>query len=211
MGWKVAVPVFAIALPALAAPPAAAQTYAFVRFGNAMYADDDPFCEDPTAFLTMVSAGVSTSLAGFSVEYNNEDWPWPPPPGGGTGEFFLTHGSSLQFVAELNPARFVASGLNQYARPFVGVGLNLSTDGETATGTLPTYAVKGQTRPVVTYGVNGFLPVSSRLGVTAGYRGTSVFFGDFEIETPGGAIDTVDGKTLTSGSWNVGLSLRLGS
>jgi len=59
--------------------------------------------------------------------------------------------------------------------------------------------------------VNGFLPFGSTgLGLTAGYRGTTIFFGDFEFQTPGGATETAGGETLTAGSWTVGLTLQLG-
>jgi hypothetical protein len=64
----------------------------------------------------------------------------------------------------------------------------------------------------VAYGFNTFVPFgASRFGATAGYRGTSVFFGDFEYVTPNGASVTTEGGTLTSGVWTVGLALRVGS
>lgn len=210
MGWRKAVTALAFAFVALplAASSAAAQTYGFLSFGNAA-SSDDPFCEDPTALITMIAAGVSTPLFGATVEYNNGDYPWPPMEES-TGEF-LTHGAALQLMASVNPAQFVARGLSQYVRPFVGVGLHIGSDGETRTGTVPTNAVLGQTRPFIAYGANAILPIGSRLGVTAGYRGTSVLFGDFEIDTPGGATETIGGKTLTAHSLNVGFLVRLGS
>jgi hypothetical protein len=218
MGWKSAVSASALVVLAVpfAASPAASQTYGFLRVGNATYdGGDDPFCQDPTAFLTLFSAGFTTPLVGVSAELNNDDYPWPtPPPGSGNQEeAFLTHGRSIQLMAEVNPLHLVAGGVSRYARPFIGVGLSISSDGETRpdTGAGPTHSVKGQTRPFVAYGVNGLLPLGDRFGLTAGYRGTSVFYGDFEIETPTGAAVTSDGETLSSKSWTFGLVVRLGS
>jgi len=237
MGWKWAVQALALAglLAPLAAAPAAAQ-YVYLTGGNTASADD-PFCQDPTSAITMLSAGYSDPLYGISAEYNTGDWPWvPPPPDGSTGALrsrrladpvaaslaasagaaagtFLTHGWSLQFMAQINPAKFVASGVNRYVRPFIGLGLHISTDGTTRpdTGNGPTFAVRGQTRPFIAYGANGFLDITSRLGVTAGYRGTSVFFGDFEFDTPSGEVETAGGKTLNSRSWAFGFTYRLGN
>jgi hypothetical protein len=215
MGWKSAVPAFALAVIVLpfAVSPAAAQTYGFLRVGNTA-SSDDPFCEDPASFFTSISAGITAPLAGFTVEYNNGDWPWPEEAlANGTGPLFLTHGRSIQFMAELNPVQFVASGLSRYARPFVGLGLNISTDGEARpdTGDGPAYGVKGQTRPFIAYGVNGILPVGTKFGVTAGYRGTSVFYGDFEFVTPSGAVVKTDGSTLSSHTWTVGFTVGDGN
>jgi len=195
--------------------PATAQTYTYVLFGNASYADD-AFCLESPAFLTSFMAGVSTGLVGFSAQYINNDWPWPdpPPPPPPGGELFLTHGRGFQVQAELNAVDLISSGINRYVRPFIAVGLHISTDGDASAATAargPTYGVKGQTRPYVAYGFNTFVPIgASRFGATAGYRGTSVFFSDFQYATPNGESITTQGGTLSSGVWTVGLALRVG-
>ena len=213
MGWKSAVSAFALAVIALplAASPAAAQTYGFLRLGNATY-DDDPFCEDPTALITMFSLGFSTPLIGVTAEYNSGDYPWPPPNESATG-VFLTHGHALQVMAEFNPVHLISRGISEYARPYVAAGLHISSDGESRadTGAGEAWGVGGQTKPFVAFGVNGILPVGPRLGLTAGYRHTTVFFGDFDLITPGGPVQTVDGDSRSSSSVSVGLTFLLGN
>jgi hypothetical protein len=214
MARKSAVLAFALFTVALlfAASPAAAQTYGFLRVGNTS-SPDDPFCEDPTSLFTSVSAGITAPLVGFSVEYNNGDWPWPPDLESGNGPLFLTHGRSFQLMAEINPVQLLARGLSRYARPFVGLGLHISTDGEARadSGDGPAYGVKGQTRPIIAYGVNGILPIGSRLGVTAGYRGSTIAFDDFELLRPDGAVELANGETLTSSTWTVGFVIGMGN
>lgn len=213
MGWKSAVPAFALAAVALpfAASPAAAQTYGFLRLGNSTY-DGDPFCEDPTAAITMFSLGFSTPLVGLTAEYNNGDYPWPPPNESVEG-VFLTHGSAWQLMAEFNPVHLVSRGISEYARPFVGAGLHISSDGDPRpdTGDGEAWGVSGQTKPFLAFGVNGILPVGSRLGLTAGYRHTTYFFGDFDLITPGGPVQTVEGDSRSSSAVSVGLTFLLGS
>jgi hypothetical protein len=196
--------------------PASAQTYTYVLFGNASYAGD-AFCLASPAFLTSFMAGISTGLVGFSAQYINNDWPWPdppPPPPPPGGELFLVHGKGFQFQAELNPVDLVRSNLDRYIRPFIAAGLHVSTDGDASAATAtrgPTYGVKGQTKPYVAYGFNTFVPIgSARIAATAGYRGTTVFFGEFGYATPTGESVTTDGATLTSGVWTVGLAVRVG-
>jgi hypothetical protein len=213
MGWKSAVCASALVVLAVpfAAAPAAAQTFGFLRFGNTA-SGDDPFCEDPTAAITMIAAGISTPLVGMSAEFNNGDWPWPPP-NAYRGGASLTHGNSFQLTAEFNPLQLVSGHVNQYARPFIGVGLNHSTDGETrpGTGLGEAWAVRGQTIPVITAGANGILPIGSRFGLTAGYRYTRLLAGDFELETPAGAVETVDGEALNASNWFFGFTVQLGN
>lgn len=211
MGWKSAVSASALVVFAVpfAAAPAAAQTFGFLRFGNTA-SGDDPFCEDPTAAITMVAAGISTPLVGFSVEFNNGDYPWPPP--NGFGGVFLTHGNAWNVMAEFNPVQLVAREVSRYARPFVAAGLHHSTDGESRldTGAGEAWGVGGQTRPFVAFGANGILPIGSRLGLTAGIRHTTVFFGDFELQTPAGTVQTHEGASRGSSSASVGLTVLLG-
>ncbi len=210
---------------------AAGQTFAYASLGNSAYGESGDFCLDPGAFFTSLELGVSGGLLGGSAQYINGDWPWPnrPPPGsgalvrgvrfsgaGGVQEsVLLRHGRAFQFMAQFNPARVVSEGVNRFVRPFVGVGVHISTDGDpaaAANGQPVVYGIKGQTRPFVAYGVNGLLPLGARVGLTAGYRGTSVFFGDFQYVTPQGtAVEPSPGQTLTSGIWTVGATIRVGS
>jgi hypothetical protein len=211
MGWKPVVRTFALVGVALSVTTSqtAAQELT-LRFGNTA-SDDDPFCEDPSQLVTMIAAGISWPVVGVTVEYNDGDYPWPPP--NGNAGVFLTHGSSWQAMAEFYPLALVASGssISTYARPYVAAGLHLSSDGEARAdvGDGETWGVGGQTRPFVAAGVNGVLPLGARFGLTAGYRYTNVFFGDFDLITPDGPEVTVGGKSLNSSSVTVGLMLRL--
>lgn len=214
MGWKPAVVAFALAVTALPSfvSSASAQTYGFVRAGNTIY-PDDPLGEDPASFFTSLAAGITAPLAGFSVEYNIGDWPWPPDVASGNGALILTHGRSFQFMAEVNPVQFFAPGLSRYARPFFGLGLHISRDGEARTdeGAGPAYGVKGQTRPLIVFGINGILPIGSSFGLTAGLRRSSIMADDFELEMPSGAVVLTNGETLTSSTWSVGFVVAMGN
>ena len=197
-----------LVLAAATAGPVAAQTVGYLRFGNATY-PTDRFCEDPTAALTMFTLGVSTRLFGVSAEFNNGDWPWPKS----ADAIGLTHGKAFQIMGEVTPLELIAPELNRYVRPFVGVGLHHSTDGDPRldAGDTEVFGVNGQTSPFVAFGANAFIPLgSSRFGVTGGYRWTRIFAGDFELTSPAGGTRTLAGKTLKSRSWHIGLTLRLG-
>lgn len=190
---------------------AAGQNFLYARLGNASFSDD-PFCLESTAFFTSITVGYDSPLFGVSVERINNDWPWPddPPDPPGGDEIFLTNGSAFQVMAHVNPVVFVNRRVNDYVRPFVGVGLHIATDGEaetTAAGDV--FGVRGQTRPFIAYGLNGYVPFG-RVGLTATYRRNTIFFNDFELESPQGAVIEAGGGARSSGTWAVGVTFRLG-
>jgi hypothetical protein len=224
----------------LAASPAAAQINIYGTFGSAGY-DDDEFCLGSDAAITSVGVGVEGSVVGGEVNYNNSDWPWPPPAGtGGGGAFsvagrgtltrarqeerFLTHGNALTGMIKLFPLPVLRTlGLDgllgtadRFVRPFIGVGIQYSTDGETSPAgqarPLPTDAVKGSTDIVVTYGATLVLPGrDTPLGLIFGYRGAKLFANDIDIERADGETETVDAGSLNWTEWSVGFRYRLGS
>jgi hypothetical protein len=222
---RVAVWCFGLAIMATwSAAPAVAQqddqpNLFHVRIGNPL-SGDDPFCLYPSATFPLIAFGFDTPRWGIQVERIADDWPWPDEgalaPPAGAPNLFLSHGDAYQASAHVNVASFFAEGINRIVRPFVGVGIHHSTDGEAAPASGsdgPTYGVRGQTRPFYVVGANAFVPFGAggRFGATAGYRLTSILAGDFEFDTPPGVTQgTVDGRTLTSHLWAVGFTLRVG-
>jgi hypothetical protein len=224
----------------LAARPAVAQINIYGTFGSAGY-DDDEFCLGSDAAITSIGVGVDGTVLGGEVGYNNSDWPWPPRPGtGNNGAFsvagrgafsraqqeerYLTHGNAFTGMIKLFPLPILRTlGLDgllgtadRFVRPFVGVGVQISTDGTTSAAgdarPLPTDAVKGSTNLVVTYGATVLLPGrDTPIGLILGYRGAKLFANEVDIETAAGQTETVDAGSLSWTEWSVGFRYRLGS
>jgi len=218
-----------------------AQTNLTLTTGSAVYSSD-AFCLDSGAALTNFGAGIDGSVVGGELMFSNGAWPWPCPAGGcggGTGfslvgfsgqgsvsqpSSYLTHGNAFQGVVKLFPVplvqRFGLDGLlgavDQYVRPYIGVGVQVSSDGETAPAgggrVLPTYSVQGRTDFVITYGAAALLPGrETRLGLMVEYRGAQTLGNEIEVETDDGRTLESDGSSLKWGQWGVGLRIRLGN
>jgi hypothetical protein len=231
----------AVILAGVASNTADAQTNLTLTAGSSVYSSD-AFCLDSGAALTNFGAGVEGSVFGGEVMFINGAWPWPCPAGGcggGTGfnlvgfsgqgrlsqpSSYLTHGNAVLGVVKLFPVplvqRFGLDGLlgavDQYVRPYIGVGVQISSDGETASAggarLLPTYSVKGRTDFVITYGAAALLPGrDTRLGLVVEYRGARTLGNEIEVETDDGRTLESDGSSLKWGQWGVGLRIRLGS
>lgn len=208
----------------------AAQTSLSLSVGNALYSDDE-FCLGSDAFITTYDASLDGSVFGASASYNNSDWPWPPPGAGGSGGAggggaqqgnYLTHGDAFSAVAKLFPLTAIARaggadglrGIDQVVRPFVGVGVQISTDGEPAPAgggrDLPTYGVRGQTNPLLTFGASLEVPMrASPLGLVVTYRHNVLFSGDFEIDTGDEQDLVISSENLDWGVLSVGVRIRI--
>lgn len=220
------------ALAAVAAPALPAQEF-FVGGGASLY-ESSEYCLDSESTISDYHVGVGWDSWGASIAYDDGDWPWPKPPGGGSGTgnqlgygstviaqqqegtVFLSRGSSFQLVGEVYPLaalpvlREATASLRRYVKPFVGVGIQVSDDGEASTErAFPTYAVKGGTDPVIAYGASLRVPVAGPIGLQLQLRGTSLFSGDVEFEGPSGERVSTDGETLTWWTWLVGFSVGL--
>lgn len=207
----------------------------YAALGSSLYSDD-PFCLSTSAALSSAQIGVSGDAFGVSAAYNNSNWPWPkpppPPPGGlvvpgasysllGASRQesnYLTHGDAFRAVLELFPLgllpglRESTANLRRYIKPFVGAGVQISTDGETSPAggdrDLPTYAVLGSTDLLISYGASAVVPLGDRFGIHLQLRGNTLFAGDIEIETPDGQTLVSEDNRLNWGEWLVGLNLR---
>lgn len=216
------------------APNIAAQQV-FLGAGSSLY-ETDAFCLDSSATLTDYHVGVSGDSWGASATYDNADWPWPKPPtgpGGNTEQalggpetvlaqqlttpIYMTRGSSVQAVAELYPLgvlpglREQTTTLRRYLKPFIGVGLQISQDGEASTDReFPTYAVKGATDALVSYGASLRLPLQGdAFGLQVQFRATSLFSSGPDLEGPGGETISTESETVTWGTWLVGFTVGL--
>lgn len=224
--------VFGLALTLATLPShVSAQTGLSLSVGNALYSDD-AFCLGSDAFITSYDASLDGSVFGASASYNNSDWPWPPPGTGGSGGGagggaaqqgnYLTHGDAFSVVAKLFPLTAIArSGgadglrsVDRILRPFIGVGVQVSTDGEPAPAgggrDLPTYGVRGQTNPLLAFGASLEVPMrASPLGLVVTYRHTVLFSGDFEIDTGAQQDLVIPSATLNWGTVSVGVRIRV--
>jgi hypothetical protein len=224
----------AVVLSAWSTSRAAAQDL-YAALGSSLYSDD-PFCLSTSAALSTAQIGVGGDAIGVSASYNNSNWPWPkpppPPPGGlvvpgahfslASGQqqeaFFQTHGDAFRAVLELFPLGFVPGlrestvNVRRYIKPFLGVGVQVSTDGEAAAagvnGPQPTYAVLGSTDLLLAYGASATVPLNDRLGIHLQFRGNTLFAGDIELEGPNGETLISEDNRLNWGEWLVGLNLR---
>jgi hypothetical protein len=241
-GTAGAVLVFAAALAANAAPTAAQDVFASA--GSSFY-DSDAFCLNSSAFFTDFSVGVGGGMVGVSASYDNSDWPWPRPPGssGGGGDallvpaafylgagaaqeqFYMTQGEALQATVEAYPLGILRrltgerpgalETIDRFLVPYVGAGIHVSGDGETAEAgdgrDLPTFGLRGDGRPIVTYGARLFLPGrDQRIRLQLQYSGSTMFVDEFEAVSPGGETLRIESENLTWGNWSVGVSLRVG-
>ena len=189
----------------------------FLTLGQGFYNPGD--CPVPPATITTYRAGFETDVIGVSATYNNEDYPWPPDDEGLSSarqEVSVDHGDALQIAVELFPIGLFgdrAARLGSWVRPFLGLGLHRSGDGEAAepdsNQPLETLAILGSTDVLLTYGVKLTVPASGRLGVRLELRGNSVFAGDFTRESTSGARTQVPGTTLTWGEYSVGFTFRV--
>jgi hypothetical protein len=225
----------AVVLSVWSTSPAAAQDF-YAALGSSLYSDD-PFCLSTSAALSSAQVGVGGDAVGVSASYNNSNWPWPkppPPPPGGLvvpgatfslaasrqqETFYQTHGDAFQAVLELFPLGLLPGlrestvNVRRYIKPFLGVGVQVSTDGEPAAvgvnGDLPTYAVLGSTDLLVAYGASATVPLNDRLGIHLQFRGNTLFAGDIELEGPNGETLISEDNRLNWATWLVGLNLRL--
>lgn len=180
--------------------------------------DRDPVCLDPDGWLSTfrltVERGAFAVTAGYVGAY---PWPLPPPPLPGSS--FIDRGPAFQVGAEVDPLQLFGgedlSRVNRYFRPFLGAGLHLSTDGETAAegvnGPGTTVAVQGGTDAFVSYGARITVPLGEdgRFGVFGEVRGTSVFDGgkDF-VDLQGATLDS-ESSTLTWAEFSVGVRITV--
>jgi hypothetical protein len=227
---------FVLALASLGptAPDIAAQDV-FLGAGSSLY-ESDAFCIDPDEALTDYHVGVSGDSWGASATYDSGAWPWPRPPTGPgsnteqviggpetvlaqqlTTPIYMSRGSAIQAVAELYPLgalpglREQTATLRRYLKPFIGVGLQISQDGEAGTDReFPTYAVKGATDALVSYGASLRLPLQGdAFGLQVQFRATSLFSGGPDLEGPGGDTIATESETVTWGTWLVGFTVGL--
>lgn len=220
---------------ALTASPITGQEV-FFGTGSSLY-ETDEFCIDPDAALTDYQVGVSGDAFGASATYDSGSWPWPKPPGSGSGgnqhlidpptvitqqqqqdtDIYMSRGSAIQAVAEVYPLgalpglREATATLRRYVKPFIGVGFQVSRDGESSTErTFDTYAVQGATEPLVAYGASLRVPLGDGgFGLQVQFRGTSLFSGGSDLEGPDGDTITTESETLTWATWLVGFSVGL--
>lgn len=141
-------------------------------------------------------------------------------------EAFLTQGDAFRIMAETFPVALLSrlpgqregtlGDINRYIRPFVGLGIHFSDDGEAAPpGTggrdLPTFGIEGSTNLILSYGARAYLPGrNTPVRLVLLYRGNTMFVGDVVYRTPDDRTIRGDGETLTWGEWGVGVSLRIG-
>jgi hypothetical protein len=231
----------ALATPLLCAAfaeNASAQVNFWVAGGASTYGGDE-FCLESQATITSISAGVENSWLGGEAEYNNSDWPWPNPGSGdepanyvagrllrsGFGRQetnYQTHGNAFRASVKLFALPLLRQvgldgllgNIDRFVRPYLGVGVQVSTDGDTSDPTsnrpLPVFAIQGSTNIFVTYGISALLPAKdTRIGLIVGYKGSTLFDNEVELETNTGEIQTVDTENLRWGQWSVGLRFRL--
>jgi hypothetical protein len=200
------------AIPALSAD-AAAQTFS-IGLGNSFYSNLH-HCPTPPGTLTTYRVTAETDLFGLSGTFNDEDYPWPPEDGGISSaqqEALLNHGPALEFAVEVYPLGFTPGRLKNYIKPFVGVGLHTTSDGDVAAGsgqTVDTYGVRGSTDALFTAGAKFTLPLGGRFGVRAEGRLTGILSGEYQQETPAGALITVEDAVQTWGEWSLGFTFRV--
>jgi hypothetical protein len=174
--------------------------------------DDD--CDDPFSFFTSARLSFAGDRFGGSVAYVHEDWPWPPEEEL-EGQFLLRHGDAFQAMAELYPLGFLGVGdtrIGRMIRPFVGVGAQVSRDGDRTAGPtgLTVYGVRGSVDPVAAAGASLFLrPSILPATILVQYRQTALFSSDFELQGPQGVIE-LDGETSTWGDLSIGVSFGVG-
>lgn len=140
-------------------------------------------------------------------------------------EAFLTNGDAVRIMAETFPVAFLSrlpgqregtlGDINRYVRPFIGAGLHISGDGETAPPgngrELPTFGLEGSTNFILSYGARVYLPGRDMpVRAVLSYRGNTMFVSDVVYRTPDNGTLRGDGETLTWGEWGIGLSLRIG-
>ncbi len=204
-----------------------------VAVGSATYSSD-AFCLTTSAALSSAYVGVGGGAVGVSASYSNGNWPWPdpppPPPGGlvvpgaafslGIAQddhaYFLTHGDAFRAMAEVFPHGLIpglresSATLRQYFKPFVGVGAQISTDGEAApagvNGDEPTYSVQGSTDLLVAYGAAVNAPISDRVALHVQFRGNTLFAGDVELLGPAGERLISEDQRLNWGEWLIGFN-----
>ncbi len=226
-------------LACLLALPSGVNAQASLATGSSLYSSSE-FCLESPAFLTDFQASARGGLIGASVSYHNSSWPWPTPPttGGrqdridvpprfGGAAFqesvFLSHGEAARAVIEvfalplldrLGGGEGRLAELDRRISPFVGVGVQYSTDGKPAPANgrgAETYGVKGSTDLLLVAGASLVLPLNDRTGVLFQLRGNTLFASDTEFELPSGEIITAPGsETRTWAQWLVGLSFDLG-
>lgn len=223
-----------VAILALLAPAGLSAQEFFVGGGSSFY-ETDAYCLDDDATVTDYHVTFGGDSFGASVTYDSGDWPWPKPPGTGPGgnqrtigevptviarqqaePIYLSRGSAVQVAGEIYPFGFfpglreATRSLRRYVKPFVGAGLQFSSEGEASDDRdRPTYAIQGSTDPMVVYGVGLRLPLTGSLGLQAQYRGTTLFGGAGELVGPGGEEDQVSGSTVSWGTVIVGFTLGL--
>lgn len=221
---------FGLVATLVVSPAAHAQDFVLTVGDSGGYTAD-AFCVGTDAFINTYHAGVDGTLVGAEASFNNSAWPWPPIPpsgtggGSGGGAFqgrYLSQGDAIAASVKAYPVAIIqrigAEGLapiDRLVRPFVGVGLQRTSDGDTAPAgqefDLPLFGIRGQTAPLLTLGVAAHLPGrDSRLGLVVEYRRNYWFAGEFEVETDTGEVFTTESETLEWGEFNVGFRLRLG-
>lgn len=178
--------------------------------------DRDFFCVDPDDWLTTFRLSVERGAFGVNVA-SVAAYPWPIPPPLLRGSAFIDRGTAYQVGVQVDPLRLLApetAGITRFLSPFVGGGVHLSTDGETApagvNGTEPTAAIQGGTDAFVTYGARLTVPVGdTRFGLFGEVRGTSVFDGGKTFVDVAGERLESEARTLTWAEFSVGVRLRL--
>jgi hypothetical protein len=219
---------------------AAAQFNVWAAAGASTYGDDE-FCLESAATFTSFTVGVENSWLGGEAEVNNSDWPWPNPPGSGNPPAnlvparirgggltqqgnYLTHGNAFRGTIKLFTLPLIRQlgldgllgNVDRFVRPYIGVGVQFSTDGNTAAPTanrpLPVFSIQGGTNIFVTYGISALVPAKdTRVGLIIGYEGSTMFANEVQVETNTGATQTIETGNLRWGQWSVGLRWRLGS
>ena len=191
----------------------AAQTFT-LGLGNSFYSNLH-HCPTPPGTFTTYRLTAETDMFGLSGTYNDEDYPWPPEDGGLSSaqpEALLNHGPALELAVEFYPLGFTTGRLRNYFKPFVGLGLHKTSDGEVAVGsgtTVDTYGVRGSTDALFTAGAKFMLPLRGRFGVRVEGRLTGILSGEYEQETPAGALLTVKDEVQTWGEWSLGFTFRV--
>jgi hypothetical protein len=194
------------------ASPVDAQNFS-ATFGQGLYGADSG-CPTPGSFITTYRLSAQTPLLGVSASFNNGDYPWPPMDGGfsAVGEM-LTHGDAVAATAEIYPFGLLKSEgghrLASFVRPFVGIGLQKSKDGEPEAATVDhpeSLGVVGATDLLFTYGAAVSIPTVNGLRLVVEFRGNSVFAGQYDAIAPNGSRLTADGSTLTWGELSAGFS-----
>lgn len=177
----------------------------------------DFFCLDPLGWLTTFRLTAERGAFGVTAAYVGA-YPWPIPPPPFLQSAFIDRGPAVQLGAEVDPLRLLGgegtADLNRFLTPFVGAGLQISTDGEEAlagvNGPEPTVAILGGTDPFVSYGARVSVPLGEgRLGIFGEVRGTSVFDGGKDFVDLQGARVQSESATLTWAEFSLGIRLNL--